>query len=451
MLKIKPKAHEIEKAEAFARKLSEIAGKTAKVYGVKPMICGSYAKNTWLAEKNEFDMFLLFNPLTSRKQMEQEGLDIAKSIVKDMKGSYKIAYAEHPYARSSIKSDGIAYSVDLVPAYEIKDPRKIQSAVDRTPHHVIHVNKHLKFPDEARLLKQFCKAAGCYGADTKTQGFSGYLCELLIISYGSFELLIKNAAKWRVPVIVDEDRGLFKKFKAPLILIDPVDPNRNVSAAVSIESFYRFVKQCKEFMERPSAPLFFPERLKPYTAKEVQKELRKRGTRWYALEFERPDVVDDILWPQLRRCSGILEKMAVANGFRCLRRGVWADEKKCIIVLEMDIWSVPAVLKKTGPDIYTKHADDFLKHYKNEKVFIEDGKWVVERESNYIAMLHLLQDLIGFSEKKLLESGIPSKLSRRIREAKLYGGGNFIGLVKSADSDFGRFLRSWFEEDMNVV
>ncbi|MBS7613865.1 hypothetical protein KEJ48_06465, partial [Candidatus Bathyarchaeota archaeon] len=42
---------------------------------------------------------------------------------------------------------------------------------------------------------KFAKGIGVYGADIKTGGFSGYLCELLIVSYGDFIKTVESASK----------------------------------------------------------------------------------------------------------------------------------------------------------------------------------------------------------------------------------------------------------------
>jgi tRNA nucleotidyltransferase (CCA-adding enzyme) len=439
---IKPSKREEEKMRSFTDRLISTASKLSKV---KPLLCGSIEKGTWLSEKSEVDLFLLFKPSLSKKQLEKKGLELAKKIIRVMKGKYVIAYAEHPYLRGTIGK----YQVDIVPCYEIANPEKIKSAVDRTPYHVKFVKANLKNPDEVRLLKQFCKANKCYGADLKTQGFSGYMCELLIIEYGSFLNLVKNASKWRAGHEINFS-GDAKKFKNPLIVIDPVDRNRNVGAALSAESFYRFVKACKDFIENPSKDFFFKKEVKPYTVKELSKEFKRRGTRWYLISFEKPEVLDDILYPQLRRGIRAIDKMLEQNGFKVLRSDFYCN-KECVLAFEMETWQVPKIMKNIGPDIYSKHAEQFLKHYKESKVFIEGENWVVETEREFTIVLHFLKDLLKKSEKELLEKGIPSKIAPLMKKCKICGGGDALKAIEKLPEDFRVFLKEWFEKDLNVV
>jgi tRNA nucleotidyltransferase (CCA-adding enzyme) len=441
--KIKPGKKEEDEMKSFTDKLMKASSKISKT--AKPLLCGSIEKGTWLSEKNEVDLFLLFKPSLSKKELEKKGLELAKKIVKAMKGKYVIAYAEHPYLRGTIGK----YQVDVVPCYEIANPERIKSAVDRTPHHVKFVKANLKNPDDVRLLKQFCKANKCYGADLKTQGFSGYICELLIIKYGNFLNLVKEAAKWRAGHAISFD-GEVKKFKTPLIVIDPVDRNRNVGAALSAESFYRFVKACNDFIKKPNKDFFFMQEFKPYSIKELKKEFIKRGTRWYLISFERPDVLDDILYPQLRRCIKAVDKLLEQNGFKILRSDFYCN-KECILVFEMETWQVPKIMKNVGPDIYSKHAEQFLKHYKENKVFIEGENWVVEAEREFTTMLHFLKDLLRKSEKELLEKGIPSKIAPLMKKCRICGGGDTLKAIEKLPEDFRYFLRERFEKDLNVV
>jgi len=443
--RIKPNKKEKAALEKFSNKLVKKFEKITK--RAKPLICGSAAKDTWLSKRKELDLFLLFDPNISRKQLERDGLKLAKKLVKAFNGKYQIAFAEHPYLRGWIKG----YEVDIVPAYSIENPEKIKSAVDRTPHHVKFVKEKLKNPDEVRLLKQFCIANKCYGADIKTQGLSGYLCELLIIKYGSFMNCVKRTSKWRagqVIVFISFDKDfILKKFKDTLIVIDPVDKNRNVGAAVSAESFYKFVKASKDFVEKPSKSFFFPQKTKSYSSAKIIKEIKKRGTKWYLIRFKSPKILEDVLYSQMRRCAKAIENLLIENGFRILRKGFYCN-KNCNLVFEMEIWQIPRISKNVGPNIFSKHAEEFLKHYKNKKVFIEGENWVVETERKFTTILHFLKNLFKKSKKGLLKKGIPSKIAPAIKNCKIYSGGNFLKQIKNSSKDFRIFLKEWFEKDL---
>ena len=451
--KVKPSKQQEKQMQDFADK----AMAAAKKIGMEPMSCGSVEKGTWLIGKNELDLFLLFDPKIPREEFEKMGLEAAKKIITALKGKFEIAYAEHPYLRGSVKQGKDIVSIDIVPAYKVPDPSKIQSAVDRTPHHVRYVKSKLnqKSADDCRLMKAFTKAAGCYGADVKTQGFSGYLCELIVINYGSFMQAVAFASKWNPGIIIDMEKKwghekAFEKFHSPLVAVDPVDPNRNVAAAVSPESFFKLVSAAKDFTARPSAAFFFPKPVKPYNAKEISKAAGSRGTRFYMLHFKRPEIVDDTLYPQLRRFAGTLDGILTEGGFRVLRKDIWSNEKECAVLLELDVWQVPKIMRHIGPVIYSwKQSVAFLEHYKGQKTFVEKENWVSETQRKHVVALTLLKEILSLKQEKLLEKGVPNKIAPVLGSASIKSGGDFVKAAAKMPDTFRIFLRNYFEKDLS--
>ncbi|HDD33901.1 MAG TPA: CCA tRNA nucleotidyltransferase, partial [Thermofilaceae archaeon] len=165
---------------------------------------GSFAKDTWLSGDVDIDVFVLFDPATPLEELRKFGLELAMNAANLLKASWESRYASHPYLTLNVEG----YRVDVVPAYRVSTPSQIISPVDRTPFHTEYVKgfletaPHLK--DEVRLLKKFAKGVGDYGAEIKVEGFSGYLIELLVIYYGSFEAVMKGASSWRpYRVVID--------------------------------------------------------------------------------------------------------------------------------------------------------------------------------------------------------------------------------------------------------
>jgi len=146
-------------------------------------LVGSTAKDTYLKNSLDIDVFLLFPTDVSKKDIAQNALSIGRLLLKNTEE----CYAEHPYIRGYFKNR----KAEIVPCYKIENASQKLSAVDRTPLHTKYVKKHLSKSQrpEVRLLKQFLKGIGCYGAEAEIEGFSGYLCEILIIRYESFETL----------------------------------------------------------------------------------------------------------------------------------------------------------------------------------------------------------------------------------------------------------------------
>ena len=132
-------------------------------------------------------MFILFDTDVLQELMERETLEIGKEILEES----AVSFAEHPY----VKGKFMGFDVDLVPAYNVETGSGKMTAVDRTPFHTQFIveNSDTDIREEIRKLKAFAKGIGVYSADAKVKGFSGYLLELLVIKYGTFENVLTVA------------------------------------------------------------------------------------------------------------------------------------------------------------------------------------------------------------------------------------------------------------------
>ena len=203
---IKPSASEVadltHKVNELMELLAKIVPKTVEL-----RVAGSIARGTNLKGAGDVDIFMLFNKKIERDRIVKLGLEYGKKVLQKKKGRYEIKYAEHPYVRLYL--DSLGMKADLVPAFKIDDVSEMGTTVDRTPLHTEFINSHLstKQRDEVRLLKYLLKAHGIYGAEVKINGFSGYLCELLVHHYGSLQNLLVSAAKFHLPLVIEPEVG----------------------------------------------------------------------------------------------------------------------------------------------------------------------------------------------------------------------------------------------------
>src|ERR687893_1331162 len=200
---------------------------------------GSYAKGTWLPHHADIDIFVKIKPSVAIEKFEERGIEIGTEALK--KYGPKLRYSDHPYVEVFVKK----VRVNVVPCYDVKQGRW-QSAADRSPFHTQYISSHFDNEKrrEARLLKKFFKSVGIYGAEISTEGFSGYVSEVLILKYSSFENVLRSAAEWQerqIIAVCDYDSDFVKAFNSPLIIIDPVDNRRNLGTAISQESVAKFI------------------------------------------------------------------------------------------------------------------------------------------------------------------------------------------------------------------
>jgi tRNA nucleotidyltransferase (CCA-adding enzyme) len=463
LVKIKPNQSQRKKLEELSKKALSITNQEVKKVNAKAIIAGSLTRDTWLPDKNEFDIFIIFPKSISEDRLEKLGLKFGKRIIQNLDGEWIVEYAQHPYVRGNVDDT----QIDIVPCYELKLGEKIKSAVDRTPFHVRYLEKHLqkKMSDEVRLLKRICYANKIYGADAKTEGFSGYICELLIIKYGSFLNLLKNVVKWNAAEIIDLEkhysekdyRTLRKQFKNQvLIIIDPIDKTRNAAAAISATSFFRLKKIANDFLKNPSKEFFFEREFVSITENELILNQMKRRTELLLVVFEPPKIVPDILWPQLRRFADRVEGILKEYEFITLRKDVYTNEEDlAVVLLEMEVSKLPSVDKRIGPMVFDiDDSERFLKKYKNNCLvgpFVENNFWCAEIKRKFLTAREKLSDSLSDNLTVLKEKGIPNYIAKQIvkKFEIIYESNRIVELIKK-DDNFGVFLRRYFEKESLV-
>lgn len=458
---IRPNKDQKRKISAVARRTLALAGKFARKYRGKAMLAGSITRDTWLPDKMEFDVFVLFPEKMNDKQMERAGLEIGKKVIESLKGKWELTYAQHPYVSGMV--EGV--DIDIVPAFDVKSAENIKSAVDRTPFHVKFVEKHLssRQSDDVRLLKQMLKSTGAYGADTKTDGFSGYVCELLVIQYKGFAEVLKAARKWEAGEIIDmsnshkksEYESLRKQFADQvLILVDPTDKNRNTAAALSARNFFKMKKLAEEFLSKPSSEIFFGRKFDPITEQELNEYQMRRRTELLVVKFLPPKGVDDVVWPQMRkfaeRLQGILEESKYE--FKVMGKDVFTDGSYvAAVLLEMEVSKLPTVQKRVGPSVFDKDdAKRFLEKYTDAIAgpYVEGTNWVVETNRQFVTAREKIQDSLAKPIEELLAKGVPKLVAERIAK----GFDVFSETDRTIDESrrnpaFGSFIRKYFEKE----
>lgn len=396
--KICPTIEERKKLEDTANSLKkniENIINEMNLQNISVKLVGSAARNTWISGNHDLDLFIMFPASTTRAQLEKLGLLIARRIA--IEGDFfEERYAEHPYI--NVKYNG--FDVDIVPCFKVKSASCILSAVDRTPFHNEFIKMHINgLESEVLMLKQFTKGTKVYGSELKTMGFSGYLIELLIIHYGSFEDVIHNACNWEPGKYIDIQCHGIIKHKEPLIVIDPTDPKRNVAAALSLDKFCIFIDKCRKFIEKPDLTFFFPSHMQCIDEQTLKKRLATRQTTFLAISFEKPDVIDDVLYPQLYKMEQSVTSLLKDFEFEVINIECWSGEKTGLL-LELLNSQLPTLKKHRGPPVWIRtHAETFRKKYEHMSqtfgFYIENGMYVVEIPRKYNDAYTLLNEKLA--------------------------------------------------------
>jgi len=403
---IKPNQNEKNRVKDIVDKIIKIIEEKAvhEGYKVKIQLTGSIAKNTWISGSADIDIFITFPLEVEIGELKEKGLKLAYYCNEVLNGRATEQYASHPYLKINIDN----YTVDIVPAYDIKDVSQMKSAVDRTTLHTKYIVKNLKNyqMDEVLLLKKFMKEINVYGSEFKTGGFAGYLCELLILNYGSFENTIKEASNWTQKTVIDlEDYGTYELFKDYLIVIDPTDKNRNVAASLTEEKLYDFIFASRNYIKNPKESYFFPLKKINLREEEIIKQFEERQTKVLFISFRIPDIPIDNIYPQLKKTSDSLKEKLEEIGFKIVKNSYWSDEDEiAVLTLEFDNWALGNYEKNIGPKIwYRKASEQFASIH--EDVFLEDGFLVEKRERRFKTPEDFICNVLMEDNIKVLKIG----------------------------------------------
>jgi len=300
-----------QKKQRIVKKVCGLISQNIKKYPIVGFeIGGSYAKGTWLPEKADIDIFVKFNKKTSEKDFRNFGTKIGFQSLKKFKPYTR--YAEHPFVEAVV--DGT--KINIVPCYNVKKG-EWKSAADRSIHHTKFMSQKLSdsMKEEVRILKKFFLHIGVYGAEIAKEGFSGYVSEVLISYFGSFEKTIKKISELKKGQVIGKST---KKFDSPIVIIDPVDNNRNLGTAISMDNLGKFVLASRVFLKNPSKKFF---------KKPVSKRIMKNVDKIIVVQFRVKDRSDDIIWGQIKRASNALKTQLGLGGFTVLRNSSVKDEK----------------------------------------------------------------------------------------------------------------------------
>lgn len=388
---------------------------------------GSFAKGTWLPGHADIDIFVKIKPSVGIEKFEEMGREIGSEALK----SYgpKLRYSDHPYVEVFVKK----VRVNVVPCYDVEQG-KWQSAADRSPFHTRYISSN--FDDEkrrqARLLKKFLKSVGIYGAEISTEGFSGYVSEVLVLKYSSFENLLRAAADWQERQIIavsDYDSDFVRVSNSSVIIIDPVDSRRNLGTAISPESVAKFMLAARKFLEKPSLDFFKEGKYRRGTIKLLPNVL--------VVEFSHEKKSPDIIWGQLKRSLSAIAKQLELAHFEVLRSSCVTDEKSsAALAFLLESITLPPYTKRKGPEVFRrKDTASFLSNRKKPL-----ASWV-DREMR-IAMVieRRATDARKFVKSLLINHRGNSGVSKDLIENKLqiYSGSDrkiIKGLAKKAIGD----------------
>lgn len=395
---VTPSKAEEKKVHAIISEVANKINKEAKLQklSAKLQAGGSAAKGTWLPGLSDIDFFLLFD----YDEFSEKSAEISSYTERILKNIFKInkLHGSRDYFSTNYKD----YNIEIVPVLDISEEQEAKNITDFSPLHVNWFNalarKNPKLRTEARLAKQFFKVAGVYGAESYIRGLSGHAIEILIAYHGSFTNLVKAVAKWKFQEVIDIKRyykstkQVFEKLNksklnSAIILVDPIEKNRNAAAAFEKDKFMLAKEVCHKFLDKPSTEFFKEKEISIESLKKKKQDMRLIVVHAKA-QKGKPDVVG----AKLRKEFEQLGKTLAENDFVVQDSGWHIHGDAAMFWFYLDPTPLSAKKQHSGPPVKLKEfAKAFRKKWKSVK--IKDGWLVAEIKRKYTTPEQLMKQL----------------------------------------------------------
>ncbi len=348
----------VKDVNAFLNRL-KLELKSRKI-NAKPILGGSFAKDTWLKGDYDVDVFVAFD----MKHKDDALSDLLAKALKPWKTERVHGSRDYFQIHGKI-------NYEIIPVLAIKTAKQAQNVTDFSPKHVAWVNtKGKKFKGDIRLFKKFCKAQRMYGAESYIRGYSGHVVDILVIYFKGFLPLLKAASKWdaKAKIVLDynnsfKGQALFKlnesKIQGPLVVVDPVQPDRNAAAALVQEHFEALIHAAKDFLKKPSIDFFIEET-------ESDADLKKQGALiMHATTIKEKE---DIAGVKMVKAFQYITQQLIDNDFTVMSDWQWDKKSHAVYWFRTKEKTLPATMLRRGPptDI-PKAVAIFKKKYKTTK------------------------------------------------------------------------------------
>jgi len=371
----------LAEVDGFVRRLNARIRK-AKLQA-EAMAGGSVAKGTFLKGDYDVDIFVRF---------EQQYLDQDLSAL--------LARLLEPWKPERIHGSRDYFQIrnelvfEVVPVLKVEHPSQAVNVTDMSPLHVSWVLQHKKHREGIRLAKAFCKAAHAYGAESYIKGFSGHVLDILVIYYKGFIPLLRASLKWKRQEVVDINKAhggkalqrLNRAKISPLIVIDPLLPERNAAAALSQEKIALFQAAARGFLRKPDVEYFTTKEL---TIGDVREKARDR--KLLILQVAPKKGKRDVVGSKLLKAFEHVRIHLLNNDFTLLDAGwSWGKETFFYYILKKE--TLPQEEERIGPPVrLKKNAEEFRAKY--QKTFVRGSRIFAKMRRKYRRPEELLRDM----------------------------------------------------------
>jgi tRNA nucleotidyltransferase (CCA-adding enzyme) len=369
---LRPDTAAIAQITAFVEEIN--AAIKAKGYDADCIIGGSVGKGTMLKDDFDVDLFVRFD-----YSYKDKDISVMLNKILDHLNPTLI-HGSRDYFQ--IQKN---FTYEIIPVLNITDYKKVKNVTDMSPLHVTYVKDNLKkkpsLADDIRLAKQFCKASTCYGAESYISGFSGHVLDILVIHYGSFLNFLSAAAEWKAKKVIDPELHLEDpekelnkaKQQSPLILVDPLQPDRNAAAALSQEKYDMIRQTARAFLENPAEEYF--QQKKVDSAYLLQRKKIHKNSLLAVIHITPLEDKKDISGSKALKAYEHIKKEMHANGFVILEDGWRFHPSHTLFYFIVNSIPLPPLEEQEGPPTKNKrHYKEFITKHNTDKLYIKNKR-----------------------------------------------------------------------------
>jgi len=364
---------------------------------------GSIAKGTFLKDDYDIDLFVRFNPSYEDDTISDLAEDVLKVLCKSLKVKFERVHGSRDYFQFDMQKGRKILSFEVIPVMlvHMENYHDARNITDLSPEHVEWVKKYTsknpKIVDDIRLAKQFCKANKVYGAESYINGFSGHILDILVIHYGGFMNMLKAFSRLsdddlKKPIIIDTEKNLVNPLKqlnkskiTPLIIVDPIQKDRNSAAALSKEKLLMFIDAAKKFIEKPDKKFFdikefdLEEEIK-YALKssKLKSSLKPSDVTIARIDIDTLDGSRDVVGTKVLKVFDAITEHSKEYGFNILGSG-WNfifDERRAVAFIICDNKISKDITQQGPPISSTANYNIFVDKHKKagHKILAKDGR-----------------------------------------------------------------------------
>jgi len=379
---------------------------------------GSLAKGTFLKDDYDIDLFIRFNPSYEDDRISDLTETVLKPLCKSLKAKLERVHGSRDYFQFNMQKGKKILSFEVIPVMlvHMENYHEARNITDLSPEHVEWVKKYTsknpKLVDDIRLAKQFCKANKVYGAESYINGFSGHILDILIIHYGSFVNLLQHFGRLsgddlKKPIIIDTEKNLVNPLKqlnaskiTPLIIVDPIQKDRNSAAALSKERLLMFIVASKRFLEKPDKDFF---EIKEFNMEnEIKDSLKSskvniKDVTVARIDIETLDGSKDVVGTKVLKVYEAMIEHSKKYGFHIIASdwNFMSEEKRAIAYIICENKISRDVLQQGPPVDSTANYDVFIDKHKKagHKTFVKDNMAYAVMPRKYLDIRSYITDL----------------------------------------------------------